>query len=339
VSPQPTCSVCIANYNGLHLIDACIASVRAQDCDFAVEIIVHDDASTDGSAQHIRAHHPDVTLLASSANAGFCAANNRMAAVATGDYLLLLNNDAELLPDALSTLHREAQHSTPPAILSLPQYDFDSGELVDRGCLLDPFFNPVPNLDAERRCVATVIGACLWIPRSLWDEIGGFPQWFGSIAEDMYLCCRARLQGHDVRVPATSGYRHRQGASFGGGKISADKRLVTTLKRRALSERNKTFVLMITTPAPLLWALLPVHLLTLSVEGLLLSLIKRDCHLWHEVYAHCFISVWREWERLCGLRAATQARRKIGLAGWLSGFVFLPQKLRLLLRHGLPEVR
>jgi GT2 family glycosyltransferase len=339
VNPQPTCSVCIANYNGVQLIDACIASVRAQDCDFAVEIIVHDDASSDGSAQYIREHYPAVTLLESSTNAGFCAANNRMAAVAHGDYLLLLNNDAELLPAALATLHREAQRQTPPAILSLPQYDFASGALVDRGCLLDPFLNPVPNLDAARCEVATVIGACLWIPRRLWDEIGGFPEWFGSIAEDMYLCCRARLQGHPVRVPDASGYRHRQGASFGGGKIGADKRLSTTLKRRALSERNKTFVLVITTPSPLLWVILPIHLLTLGVEGLLLSLIKRDPRLWHEVYAHCFTSVWRERARLSGLRAATQARRKIGMAGWLSGFVFLPQKLRLLLRHGLPEVR
>ena len=41
-----------------------------------------------------------------------------------------------------------------------------------------------------------VIGACLWIQKGLWEELGGFPEWFGSIAEDMYLCCRARLAGY-----------------------------------------------------------------------------------------------------------------------------------------------
>ena len=97
------CSVCIANYNGIELIDACIDSVRAQDCGVAVEIIVHDDASTDDSAAHIAARHPDVRLIESRENVGFCIANNRMAAAAKGDYLLLLNNDATLLPDALGS--------------------------------------------------------------------------------------------------------------------------------------------------------------------------------------------------------------------------------------------
>ena len=79
----------------------------------------------------------------------------------------LLNNDAELYPDALRALHDEAEAIGEPAILSLPQYDFVTGELIDRGCLLDPFFNPVPNLDPGRRDVAMVIGACLWIPGPL----------------------------------------------------------------------------------------------------------------------------------------------------------------------------
>ena len=55
-----------------------------------------------------------------------------------------------------------------------------------------------------------VIGACLWIPQGLWTELGGFPEWFESIAEDMYLCCRAdwRVPGAgygDFRLHASSG--------------------------------------------------------------------------------------------------------------------------------------
>jgi glycosyltransferase involved in cell wall biosynthesis len=51
---------------------------------FDVEIVVHDDASPDGSALHLREKHPDVKLIASAENAGFCVASNRMAA-ACGD--------------------------------------------------------------------------------------------------------------------------------------------------------------------------------------------------------------------------------------------------------------
>ncbi|MCZ7654266.1 MAG: hypothetical protein M5R42_08205 [Rhodocyclaceae bacterium] len=78
----------------------------------------------------------------------------------------------------------------------------------------------MPNRDPRRQDVAMVAGACLWIPKHLWDELGGFPEWFGSIGEDLYLCCMARLAGHPVRAPGTSGYRHGVGASFGGGKVS-----------------------------------------------------------------------------------------------------------------------
>jgi GT2 family glycosyltransferase len=231
-SDEMTCSVCIANYNGIGLIDACIDSVKQQNCDANLEIIVYDDASSDGSAAHIKSKYPDVLLIASDNNAGFCVANNRMAAVARGKYLLLLNNDATLFPDAIAKLQEEATWLQRPAILGLPQYDAETGELLDFGMLLDPFFNTVPNHDHRRKNVAMVAGACLWIPKTLWDELGGFPEWFDSIAEDLYLCCRARLAEHPVRSLGHSGYRHKVGASFGGGKISND-RLISTFRRRA----------------------------------------------------------------------------------------------------------
>ncbi len=159
MSDHPRLSVCIANYNGMAVLDACLDSVRAQVGGIPVEILVHDDASDDGSAAHLRANHPDVVLIESAENVGFCVANNRMAERAKGDYLLLLNNDAALLPDALHTLMEEARRLGRPAILGLPQYDAAGGELVDIGSLFDPFLNPVPNLDPNRDEVGMVIGA------------------------------------------------------------------------------------------------------------------------------------------------------------------------------------
>jgi GT2 family glycosyltransferase len=331
-------SVCIANYNGTGIIDACIRSVLAQDCGFPVEIIVHDDASTDGSGQHVRERYPTVRLLESSENVGFCVSNNRMVEVAQGEYILLLNNDAELLPDALSSLMKAAENLDKPAILGLPQYDFETGTLIDRGCLLDPFFNPVPNLDPTRMDVAMVIGACLWIPKSLWNEIGGFPAWFGSIAEDMYVCCVARLWGHPVRALPFSGYRHRQGKSFGGNRVT-DNRLSTTFRRRALSERNKTFVMALCTPSPILAILLPLHLIALWCEGGALSLLKRERTLWHRIYAPLLPSLWQTRGKLRGLRQAIQRSRKLELRAWFGAFRPMPYKLHMWLRHGLPSIR
>ena len=330
-------SVCIAHYLGIELIDACIESVRAQADGVEVEIVVHDDASPDGSAAHIRQRHPDVKLIASAENVGFCVANNRMAAAARGDYLLLLNNDGTLLPDALQTLLAEAERIGRPAILTLPQYAAATGELLDIGSRLDPFLNPVPNRDPARGEVGTVHGACLWIPRALWQELGGFPEWFGSVAEDLYLCCRARLAGYPVRAPGLSGYRHRVGQSFGGGK-AVDGRLASTYRRRALSERNKTFVMIACYPLSLLAPLLPLHALLLLLEGVALSLLKREWRPLAEIYLPALSACWRERVRLRQLRRTVQAARRGGLGAFLSAFRFLPHKLSLLLRHGLPRI-
>ncbi len=336
---NPIVSICIANYNGIEFIDACIESVKAQDCGFAYEIIVHDDASDDGSAAYIRTHHPDVRLIESRENVGFCIGNNRMAEVAGGEYFLLLNNDAALESDALFTLYSEAARIGSPAILGLAQYDSATGKLLDIGSLLDPFLNPVPNQDPRRSEVGMIMGACLWIPKALWKNLGGFPEWFESVAEDFYLCCAARLMGFPVKALSSSGFHHKVGQSFGGGKVTAGGRLVTTMNRRALTERNKTFTLVITYPAALLAIVLPLHLAALHLEGLLLTLATLKAEIWRKIYAPLLPSLWHERQRLLRRRRQLQRRRSSTMQEFLAPFRWLPRKLEMLWLHGLPEVR
>jgi GT2 family glycosyltransferase len=333
---RPVISVCIANYNGEQLLAECIDSLLAQQADADIEIIVHDDASTDSSLDVLRTRYPQVKVIPSKRNVGFCIANNRMAAVATGQYLLLLNNDAALFQDAIATLLSAARGQQPEGILTLPQFDWKTGRLVDYGCLLDPFYNPVPNLDPQRHDIAYVIGACLWIPRALWQELGGFPEWFGSIGEDMFLCCAARLRGYPVQVIPASGYRHRQGISFGGNRATDDG-LRTTIRRRQLSERNKVTVLVLCTPTPFVWALLPLHLALLALEGLLLALLRMNPRIWHEVYAPALLLSFREATSLRTRRAAIQQTRVASRRNYCRGFCLMPRKLVLLLQHGLPR--
>lgn len=335
---HPAVSICIANYNGEQLLPECIQSLREQIGGVSHEIIIHDDASTDGSIAWLRQHHKNIRLITSAKNVGFCAANNRMAAQANGKYLLLLNNDAALFPDALKTLLHDARSRSQDSILSLPQYDWETGSLVDRGCLLDPFYSPVPNLDASRLDVAMTIGACLWIPRTLWNTLGGFPEWFESIGEDLHLCCIARLHGAAVRVSDRSGYRHRQGASFGGNRIDSGK-LRTTFRRRRFSERNRIAASLISTPTFLAWPLLAVHIAATVAEGLALSAVQRDIRPWREIYGPALFENFRNRGTLLSIRRQVQLGRQIGLVEYLRGFVPYPQKIRMLLRHGMPSLK
>jgi hypothetical protein len=168
--------------------------------------------------------------------------------------------------------------------------------------------------------------------------LSGFPEWFGSIAEDMYLCCRARLAGHPVRALATSGYRHWQGMSFGGNRVS-DAGLATTFRRRALSERNKTFVMVLTYPAPWMWPILALHLSLLFIEGCLLTIIKADRRFWREIYAPCFQALWDRRALLRQVRGGIQKSRRVGTFALASVFRLVPHKLAMLAKYGLPHVR
>ena len=332
----PLVSVCIAHYRGPELIAACLDSVLEQQCDFSFEIIVHDDASPDDSVAFLREKYPQVELLASRENIGFCVANNRMVNHAKGDYILLLNNDATLFPDALETLMRKAKSDEGIGILTLPQYDWESGTLVDRGCLIDPFYNPVPNLDANRTDVAMVIGACLWIRRSTWYQLGGFPDWFQSIAEDMLLCCLARRSGWRVCALTKSGYLHHQGHSFGGNKPN-NRTLRPSLNRRRLSERNKTYAMLIATPGRILWVLFPLHIVLLTLEGLTVSILTQRLEIFFNVYLASIWSIKRNIKNICEARASANSSKSINSASYFSAFTYSPQKVKLLLKFGVPK--
>ncbi|WP_242102799.1 glycosyltransferase [Lysobacter sp. M2-1] len=336
---RPRVSVCIANYDGEALLPACIDSVLAQDTNEVVEILVHDDASRDRSIALLRERYPQVQVIASADNVGFCIGNNHMVVQARGEFVLLLNNDATLAPDAVRTLLDAAESLGTPAILTLPQYDWESGALVDRGCLLDPFCNPIPNLDPARDDVAYVIGACLWCPRGTWHALGGLPEWMESVAEDLYLCGLARLRGLSIHALRGSGYRHRQGATFGGNRADDGAGLRTSIKRRRLSERNKTRALIILTPTWLVWPLLALHLAALLSEGIALSALRRDATLLREVYLPAIATPFREWNVLRVRRDDVQATRTISVVRWFSAVRWQLRKVWMLARYGVPTVR
>lgn len=94
-------SVLIVNWNTRDLLRACLASLQRYPPSIPMEVIVVDNASHDGSADMVRSEFPAVKILASEVNTGYAAGNNLAFRVATGEWLLTLNPDTELVDDSL----------------------------------------------------------------------------------------------------------------------------------------------------------------------------------------------------------------------------------------------
>ncbi len=178
----------------------------------------------------------------------------------------------------------------------------------------------------------------MWFPKQLWDELGGFPEWFESIAEDLYLCCLARLKGYPVIALAESGFNHWVGKSLGGGKVIQNA-LQTTYRRRALSERNKSYVMILCYPTPILQFILPFHLLFLLGEGIALSVVKKDFSSLERIYKPCLKSLWRDRRHMVCLRKSIQRKRVVTVRQFIRPFICFPHKIRLLCSHGVPEIK
>ena len=154
----------------------------------------------------------------------------------------------------------------------------------------------------------------------------------------MYLCCLARLRGVPVTVLPESSYDHWVGRSFKGGKVVGNA-LQTSYRRRALSERNKSYTFFVCWPTALVYPCFAFHLVILSLEGLLLSALKADRNIFRSIYLPCVTSVWKEKNCLMQERNRVQRSSRIGLVRFLRVFTPVPYKMKMLMRFGLPAIR
>lgn len=228
-------SILIVSYNTREMTLAAISSIVAETRDVAYEIIVVDNASTDGSAEAIAAHPARPRLIALSDNIGFGRANNVAGEHAQGDYVLLINPDTVVLDRAIDRLFSFAQ-THKRALIWGGRTVFADGSLNPASCWgritawnlltratgltgLFPhsgFFNPEAYGGWDRssvREVDIVSGCFLMTPRPIWLALGGFDPAFFMYGEEADLCLRARRFGARPMVTPAATIVHYGGAS------------------------------------------------------------------------------------------------------------------------------
>ncbi len=182
-------AVIVLTYNGRHLIDACLDAVRRHTRLEDVQVVVVDNASTDGSADHVADAHPWVRLVRNPENVGFAGGvNTGMAAVPASAYVLL-NSDALVTPGWLDRLERTAGEERAGIVSAL-----EVGE--DGRPRWGPDLPPIPERRPEQRDVVSF--ACALIRRDVVDRIGYLDHGYFMYHEDWDYCHRANAAGFRV---------------------------------------------------------------------------------------------------------------------------------------------
>jgi hypothetical protein len=222
----PLLSVIIVNWNTKHLLAQCIRSVNDNLHDLNTETFVVDNASSDGSNQMVRDDFPWVFLIENQENFGFAKANNQAIQLSQGKYILLLNSDAFLTPNAIQKMINVMEsdkfigitgaHLIYPdgrsqvSYRHLPNYWTEIYSLIGLDKLSKPKIN-------HRKCleIGSVIGACMLIRKSLLDQIGLLDETFFMFNEEVDLCFRCHKAGKKVVYIDSAIVVHVEGGSTG----------------------------------------------------------------------------------------------------------------------------
>jgi len=208
----------VVTHNGSAWIRAALESLC--DSSLPVSIVVVDNASGDDTAGIVRDFCPGAELLCLPANLGFGAANNRgirHALSAGADYILLLNQDAKVTPEAVGRLVCLMEQHPDFGVLSPLQLSYD-GDGIDPPFLSYMQSNASLIDDALLHRLQGVyevpfVNAAVWmVRRTVFDEVGGFDPLFFMYGEDNDYCSRVRCRGFHIGIAPNITAHHRKDA-------------------------------------------------------------------------------------------------------------------------------
>jgi O-antigen biosynthesis protein len=236
MNPKPCVSVIIVTYESRDFIDACLASVSRTCREWIAEYCVVDNASQDGTTERFSARFPGVQLIVNTENIGFGRAVNAAARKCVGEYLLILNPDTIVMPEAVAGLiqflqYRPQAGACGPKVISpdgrfrndsrrgfptpLNAFGYFSG--LDRIFPQSRTFGGYHRrwLSPDREVIADCLsGSCLLIRRSLFESAGGFDEDYFLFGEDIDLCWKIKQAGWETWFVPSAVVVHAKGASM-----------------------------------------------------------------------------------------------------------------------------
>ena len=224
-------SVIIVNWNTRELLRQCLQSVYSTINNLAMEVIVVDNASSDGSREMLEQDFPDVRKIFNQQNRGFGAANNQGFAVMKGKYALLLNTDAILTEGAVNKLWLFSETCADAAIVCGQLLNADGSKqnsiasfpsiltLLANTSLLEyvfPRYFPSKRYEyREPLEVDSAIGACLMIRNAALADAGFFDERYFFFMEETDMAYSMRQKGWKIYQVPDSCIYHLQGQSVG----------------------------------------------------------------------------------------------------------------------------
>lgn len=228
----PMASIIIPAWNGKAFLADCLNSLLSQDYPH-FEVIVVDNASSDGTPDWVAAHYPQVRLIRNERNLGFAAGVNVGLRAASGEALLLLNQDTLVQPGWLRALVSGLLARPEIGIAGSKIYYWGGKAIWHAGIMLiDPRMQVEHRGDGEidqgqyeqLTDVEAVTGAALAIRRSVLERIGLFDEDYFVYFEDVDFCLRASAAGFRVVYVPGAIVQHRVAASLEPGSPAVQDR-------------------------------------------------------------------------------------------------------------------
>lgn len=229
-------SIIIPTFNGRELLKDCIYSIKRHTNE-PYEIIVVDNGSSDGTVDICR--QEGINFISLANNIGFPAACNKGLKIATGDTLLLLNNDVIVTRNWLQNMLNCLNSETKIGIVG-PLTNYASGkQQIDMPYTsLEEMSNQLNEPDASKWLqVDRIVGLCFLFKRELMDRIGLLDERYspGHFEDDDY-CYRARNAGYTFRIAGDVFVFHHGSASFAKQDMSQVKHLIDTNKQKFMDK-------------------------------------------------------------------------------------------------------